>query len=141
MSRVGKRAFSNIEDSSQGVQFWTGSTGIGKRWTLASSLGAMGPCHAGHYPPKEPRALPQSVEEDLTPGRAPAAPDAAGRGTDEGAAPAKGGDRRLGAPSSAGSAELLIAPNRWFRGTDYMEWRQHRREYRCPPIDLPEIDP
>jgi len=24
---------------------------------------------------------------------------------------------------------------------DYIEWRQHRREYRCPPIDLPEIDP
>src|SRR3979490_103211 len=100
MARVGKRAFSNIEISSQGVQFWTGSTGIGKRRTLGSGLGAMGPCHAGHYPPKEPRALPQSVEEDLTPGRAPAASDAAGRGTDQGAAPAKGGERRLAEPCS-----------------------------------------
>src|SRR5580704_19257386 len=95
MSRVGKRQFNSIEISSQGVQFWTGSTGHRKRRTSASGLGALGPCHAGHYPPTERRALPQSVEEDLAPRRAPAAPEVARRGTDEGAAPAKGGERRL----------------------------------------------
>src|SRR5882757_793898 len=98
MSRVGKRAFSNIEVSSQGVQFWTGSTGNRKRCTARSGLDAWVPCHAGHYPPKEPRALPQSVEEDVGQARAPADPDAAGRGTAEGAAPAEGGERRLAEP-------------------------------------------
>src|SRR5437868_11363608 len=97
MSRVGKRQFSSIENSSRGVQFWTGSTDLGKRRTLASTPGRLEPRHAGHYPPKQHRALPQSVEGDLAPGGAPAAPDAAGRGTAEGAATAEGGERRLAA--------------------------------------------